>query len=298
MKIYTIWNNNAKNGVSTITQLLAMEYAKTHKDVFVVDASQNCDLSKRLLGSEENLETCIETKNTISDLLIDLVSNKDASALKYFTQVASFNRAFPANIYLISGNDNSELIARNIDYKFGFKSRTLLKKLPKQKDGIMFIDGGSTMNPLSEMAILASDKIIIPFVDTIRNLRLLENSLEIIYNKKDDVILSEFVRRCKEHDIPVLKVSTIIRNKASITPLENTSLGKLVARYDDDINILSVPNDEVLVDCITHCGKPFPNNNFRRNGLCLVVQTERLERIENTFKSILAKLKTSDIKEL
>ena len=298
MKIYTIWNNHAKNGVSTITQLLAMEYAKTHKDVFVVDASPNCDLSKRLLGSEENLETCIETKNTISDLLIDLVSNKDTSSLKYFTQVASFNRAFPANIYLISGNDNSELTSRNVDHKFGFKSRTLLRKLPKQKDAIMFIDGGSTMNPLSEMAILASDKIIIPFVDTIRNLRLLENSLEIIYNKKDDVILSEFVRRCKEHDIPVPKVSTIIRNKASITPLENTSLGKFVAKYDDEINILSVPNDEVLVDCITHCGKPFPRTVFRRNGQCLVIQTERLERIENTFNSILVKLKTSDIKEL
>ena len=298
MKIYTIWNNNAKNGVSTITQLLAMEYAKTHKDVFVVDASPNRDLSKRFLGSEENLETCIESKNTISDLLVDLVSSKDVSSLKYFTQVASFNRAFPANIYLISGNDNSELIARNVDHKFGFKSRTLLRKLPKQKDAIMFIDGGSTMNPLSEMAILAPDKIIIPFIDTYRNLRLLENSLEIIYNKKDDVILSEFVRRCKEHDIPVPKVSTIIRNKASVTPLENTSLGKFVAKYDDEINILSVPNDEVLVDCITHCGKPFPRTVFRRNGQCLVIQTERLERIENTFNSILAKLKTSDIKEL
>ena len=298
MKIYTIWNNHSKNGVSTITQLLAMEYSKTHKDVFVVDASPNCDLSKRFLGSEENLETSIESKNTISDLLIDLVSNKDASALKYFTQVASFNRSFPANIYLIAGNDNSELIARNIDYKFGFKSRTILKKLPKQKDGIMFIDAGSMMNPLSEMAILAADEIIISFIDTNRNLRLLENSLEIIYNKKDDVILSEFVRRCKEHDIPVPKVSTIIRNKASITPLENTSLGKFVAKYDDDINILSAPNDEVLVDCITHCGKPFPRTVFRRNGQCLVIQTERLERIENTFNSILAKLKTSDIKEL
>ena len=297
MKIYTIWNKNAKNGVSTITQLLAMEYAKTHKDVFVVDASQNCDLSKRLLGSAENLETCIETKNTISDLLIDLVSNKDTSSLKYFTQVASFNRAFPANIYLISGNDNLELIARNVDHKFGFKSRRLLRKLPKQKEGIMFIDGGSMMNPLSEMAILVADKIIIPFIDTYRNLRLLENSLELIYNKKDDVILSGFTKRCKEHDIPVPKVSTIIRNKASITPLENTSLGKLVARYDDDINILSVPNDEVLVDCITHCGKPFPRTVFRRNGQCLIIQTERLERIENTFNSILAKLKTSDIKE-
>ena len=297
MKIYSIWNNHAKNGVSTITQLLAMEYAKTHKDVFVVDASPNCDLSKRLLGTEENLETCIESKNTISDLLIDLTSNKDVSSLKYFNQVASFNRTFPANIYLIAGNDNSELIARNIDYKFGFKSRTLLKKLPKQKDGIMFIDAGSMMSPLSEMAILGADEIIIPFVDTIRNLRLLENSLEIIYNKKDDVILSGFVKRCKEHDIPVPKVSTIIRNKASATPLENTSLGKLVVRYDDDINILSVPNDEVLIDCIIHCGKPFPQSVFKRNGQCLVMQTERLECIENTFNSILAKLKTSNINE-
>ena len=149
----------------------------------------------------------------------------------------------------------------------------------------------------AESIAISERGFIVPFVDTYINLRLLENSLEIIYNKKDDVILSEFVRRCKEHDIPVPKVSTIIRNKASSTPLECTSVGKLAARYDDDINMLSIPNDEVLIDCITHSGKPFPNNIFRRNGQCLVVQSERLERIENTFNSILAKLKTSDIKE-
>ena len=81
-------------------------------------------------------------------------------------------------------------------------------------------------------------------------------------------------------------VSNIIRNKVSIAPLECTSVGKLAARYDDDINMLSIPNDEVLIDCITHSGKPFPNNIFRRNGQCFVIQTERLERIEKAFNFI------------
>lgn len=201
--------------------------------------------------------------------------------------MSTFNKSVASNIYLIAGNDNSELIARMADNKFGFKIRNILKNLFKEniKDGVMFIDGGSMMNPLSEIALLASDEIIIPFVDTLRGVRMLENSLNIIYSKGNDV-LSIFGNRCRENDIRIPKVSNIIRNKVSIAPLECTSVGKLAARYDDDINMLSIPNDEVLIDCITHSGKPFPNNIFRRNGQCFVIQTERLERIEKAFNFI------------
>lgn len=186
---YAIWNNKGGVGKSTLTFHLATHYAHMHpsEHVLVIDMCPQANSTMMLLGSGNEGETRLidlETRDpapTIAGYLAERIKGGtnapgEIDAKLWCHRVSEFNSKLPSNLHLVSGDGNLELLAAPISYYANAQFpaaawaavhnwvRELTDAITKG-DGqwTVLIDSNPSFAIYTELAMIAADKLLIPF---------------------------------------------------------------------------------------------------------------------------------------
>ena len=206
MPTYALWNNKGGVGKSYLTFQIACEYAATHptQNVLVIDLCPQANASSMLLGGMEDGERNLDSisnyspKKTISGYIEDRVRSPYVSTktgASYVTHVATLNKSIPQNVYLIVGDEELEIQSSRVsnatrpgpgdawrivhswiadlieDVKFSWVD----------KASTVFIDCNPSFSIYTELALSASDRLIIPFSADGSSKRAVRAVLALLY---------------------------------------------------------------------------------------------------------------------
>lgn len=206
MSVYAIWNNKGGVGKSYLSFQIACEYARQHprRRVLVLDVCPQANSSSMLLGGlsggEEALAQFANSTplRTISGYIEDRIRSPYGSPKtggKYAFQVSKFNANVPDNVYLVVGDEQLELQASRV---VGATNpgpadawrivHTWLADLIEEifnswddPDGTVFVDCNPSFSIYTELAMSASDRLIIPFSADGSSKRAVRAVLALLY---------------------------------------------------------------------------------------------------------------------
>jgi cellulose biosynthesis protein BcsQ len=245
---YLIWNNKGGVGKTFLTYMLSVEYALMHPeiDVVVLDVCPQSNVSEMILGGngrgEEQLSQFKEKNRTIAGYIKERYersrSMKLGNEIGFFVKAHEFNKNMPENLYLLPGDVDLDICSIIINY-WGLgperdawkKSRLLLKDLvdsfemkeaANNRKKIFFIDCNPSFSNYTEMAILASSRVIVPCTADAASVRGIYNLFKLMYGisvekkqkvEEDDLFLN-FNRNSETHALLLPYVHLFILNRS------------------------------------------------------------------------------------
>jgi chromosome partitioning protein len=202
---YAFWNNKGGVGKSYLTFQVACEYARQHpeQNVLVVDACPQANASIMLLGGILNGEVYLDRLattaplRTISGYIEDRIRSPYVSpqtGSTFVHQIRTFNQTVPSNVYIVPGDEQLEIQA----------SRVSGATIPGPPDAwrivhqwfsdliteiagswarpyTVFIDCNPSFTVYTELALSASDRVIVPFTADGSSKRAVRTVLALIY---------------------------------------------------------------------------------------------------------------------
>ncbi|MDX6404828.1 MAG: chromosome partitioning protein [Blastocatellia bacterium] len=206
MATYAIWNNKGGVGKSYLSFQIASEYARTHPDqnVLVIDLCPQANVSGMLLGGmtagEQRLDlfSSRTPRQTISGYIEDRISSpylNPKTGAMFVINVSEHNNRAPKNLFLVIGDEQLEIQASRV------RGATLpgpteawrmvhtwvsnliedIKNSWNQKNGAVFIDCNPSFTIYTELAMSASDRLIIPFSADGSSKRAVRAVLALLY---------------------------------------------------------------------------------------------------------------------
>lgn len=304
---YLIWNNKGGVGKTFLTYMLSVEYALIHpeEDVVVIDACPQSNVSEMILGGngsgEENLAKYRDNDLTIAGYIKQRYERSKSSKLgnesSYFIAAKSSNAHMPENLYLLPGDVDLDICSTIINY-LGVapergawkKSRLLLNDLIEsfeQRKGadkrkqVFFIDCNPSFANYTEMAVLASNRVIVPCTADAASIRGIFNSFKLIYgisltskDKLEEDVFLAFNSHAKEnaltlpliHSFVLNRSRTNLKDAASAFKSHVDEIGKLaksVQKSHPNIflgnkygHVFNVKDGNTLASIINHEGQP------------------------------------------
>ncbi len=188
MATYALWNNKGGVGKSYLTFQIASEYARTHPDkkILVIDLCPQANASGMLLGGMERGEEALDflsghtPRKTISGYIEDRIRSpyvNPKTGARFVINVSQHNLKSPTNLFLVGGDEQLEIQA--------FRVRGALEPGPtdawrivhtwisdliediqnswNQENTTVFVDCNPSFSIYTELAMSASDRLIIPF---------------------------------------------------------------------------------------------------------------------------------------
>ena len=209
---YMIWNNKGGVGKTFSSFLLSTEYAQANPTSIVVaiDMCPQANLSEMLLGGngtgEKNLETLYGKESTITWYIKSRYQgsrdSKTGSETEFFSRVSEYNSHLPSNLYLLPGDIDLDIGSEIIQYLGGGpqaaswkNSRLLLRDLidsfekRMQKDHqniVYFIDCNPSFANYTQLAVAASDRMLVPCTADSASIRAIHNLFRLIYGVELD----------------------------------------------------------------------------------------------------------------
>ena len=185
VKSHVIWNYKGGVGKTTLTYHMATEYARSHpsETVLVIDLSPQPNASRTLLGSQNfnyALDVLMSQGKTISFYLHQAYSGWFPYPENYLTHVSFFNKKIPKNIKLLCGDIYLEMVGRFLEqtrnasnlglwghvtslvHHFIEGVKNSMSRIGAYNDLVVFIDTSPSFSVLTEMALLAAERLIIP----------------------------------------------------------------------------------------------------------------------------------------
>ncbi|MFK5971638.1 MAG: ParA family protein [Candidatus Marithrix sp.] len=218
MNIYSFYNNKGGIGKTTLCSHVAPLYAKNNPDtqVLLIDMCPQANLSQFLLGGAEKgyktiqeLQTTKSRKNIVGFIDWIINGNVGFSSLPYSfkVQIHPYNSNIPKNIYLIAGDSFLESLSLALNYavinpadtKAWKKYMIVIRKLCEEEftkdryDKItVFIDCNPSFSIYTQMALLSSDKIIIPMMADYSSVEGVKGIFMLLYGKYPSVSAEKF----------------------------------------------------------------------------------------------------------
>ena len=184
VKSHVIWNYKGGVGKTTLTYHMATEYARSHpsETVIVIDLSPQPNASLALLGSQNfnALNVLMSQQKTISFYLHQANFGWFPYPENYLTHVRFFNNKIPKNIKLLCGDIYLEMVGRFLEqtrnasnlglwghvtslvHHFIEGVKNSMSRMAAYNDLVVFIDTSPSFSVLTEMALLAAERLIIP----------------------------------------------------------------------------------------------------------------------------------------
>ena len=182
VKSHVIWNDKGGVGKTTLTYHMATEYARSHpfETVLVIDLSPQPNASLALLGSLNALNVLMSQEKTISFCLHLANSGCFPCPENYLTHVSFFNNKIPGNIKLLCGDIYLEMVGRVLEqtrnafnlgrwghvtslvHHFIEGVQNSMSRIGAYNDLVVFIDTSPSFSVLTEMALIAAERLIIP----------------------------------------------------------------------------------------------------------------------------------------
>jgi len=299
-----IWNNKGGVGKTFLSYSLSVEYAISHPEeiVVVADMCPQANVSEILLGGngkgEANLQKCFEEDRTIASYIKARYDKSQfgriGNELSYFVNVKDYNSYMPDNLFLIPGDIDLDLCATIINYLAQapqkgawLKSRSFLNDLIdsfissyKNKKVTCFIDCNPSFANYTEMAVLASSRIITPCTADAASIRGIKNLFRMIYgiridnNSPEISAFDTFASKIKDAGIQAPKLHLFLLNKsrvldksaakaftAHINKIEVLA-NDLKVKYPNDFTtednhlVLNIKDGNTLAAIINHTGLP------------------------------------------
>jgi cellulose biosynthesis protein BcsQ len=258
MPVYALWNNKGGVGKSYLTFQIASEYARQNsaKNVLVIDMCPQANSSSMLLGGmisgEEVLNNIHHNRSikTISDYVEERISspyrNPNVGA-DYITRVYDYNSYIPSNLYLVVGNEQLEILASRVSKAANpgptdawrlvhlWISDLIndIRRLWNDDEPTVFIDCNPSFSIYTELALSASDRLLIPFSADGSSKRAVKAVLSLVYGKiiHQGDMQSEFYLNARSHRMSVPQIYMYIGNR--LTQMNNSSASAFKTVVDE-----------------------------------------------------------------
>lgn len=268
-KKYAIWNNKGGVGKTFLTYALSTEYALAHpeEDVIVIDVCPQANVSEIILGGngtgESNLNKYVNNNTTIAGYIKTRFETsayeKIGTEISYFIKASSVNSKMPSNLYLLPGDIDLDICSKLIAHigdaprKGAWKiSRSLLIDLinsfekTSDRPKTFFIDCNPSFANYTELALLASNRIIIPCTADAASIRGIKNLLKLIHgvtissgdnasNHLDDNFL-DFYNEANSSALALPELHLFIQNRSRTS---DKSATKAYQAHADEIDRLT-----------------------------------------------------------
>ncbi len=248
MAVYALWNNKGGVGKSYLTFQIAAEYARTHRNqrVLVLDLCPQANASSMLLGGIEAGEAAVEELSgttppkTIAGYIADRIVSPYVdthSGANYLTHVRSINPHIPDNVYLVCGDEELEMQAARIQLACTagpnnawqivhtwIRNLTEDVKRSWNRESItVFVDCNPSFTIYTELALSASDRLIIPFSADGSSKRAVRSVLALVYGilRRPGQPQSQFYIKTQQYRMALPKIYTYVGNR--LTQMNNSS---------------------------------------------------------------------------
>lgn len=206
MAIYSLWNNKGGVGKSYLTFQIACEYARTHRDqnVLVIDMCPQANASGMLLGGivdgERRLDEIASAnpRTTIAGYISQRIRSPYVNpkiGSRFVIRVSDHNSWVPDNLYLVVGDEGLEIQASRVSNAtnpgptdawrlvHGWISDLVadIRTSWNVTDSTVFIDCNPSFTVYTELAMSASDTLIIPFSADGSSKRAVRAVLSLVY---------------------------------------------------------------------------------------------------------------------
>ncbi len=291
MAIYAIWNNKGGVGKSYLSFQIASEYARTHplEKVLVVDLCPQANASGMLLGGMAAGELALDSlgsqspRKTISGYIEDRILSpyvNPKSGSTYLTRVAQRNPPVPENLFLIAGDEQLEIQASRvlgatapgptdawrIVHTWISDLIDDVKRSWNQDKTTVFIDCNPSFSIYTELALSASDRLIIPFSADGSSKRAVRAVLALIYGvmRMPGSQQSQFFLNSQQFRLPIPKIYCYAGNRLTQYISSAKAFRTVVHEIGDEIWAVWQTNPNVFHIHPTGSGSPSGRTAFNQ----------------------------------
>jgi cellulose biosynthesis protein BcsQ len=255
MAVYALWNNKGGVGKSYLTFQIACEYARTHPDqkVLVIDLCPQANSSSMLLGGMVAGEAALDDlssadpRRTIAGYIRERLSSpyhSPSSGASYLLCVRTRNHHVPNNLFLVTGDEELEVLVSRVSNatqpgpddawaKVHLWIRDLITDVRQSwnvEDSTVFVDCNPSFSIYTEMALSASDRLVIPFSADGSSRRAVRTVLSLLYGvmRRPGAERSEFYRRSEEFRLRVPRIYCYVGNRMTQANLRSAKAFRTV----------------------------------------------------------------------
>lgn len=270
MNSYAFWNNKGGVGKSFLCFVAASEYAHLHPetDVYVIDLCPQANVSETLLGGYANSPKALHSLSTKTpratvagylEARLNSPFQMIPDVSPYVCEPRQFNSQIPENLRLICGDNLLEIISEAIRQTSQLSIpidawkqvlswvrdlTVALRVHSGERDTLFVIDCNPSFAVYTQLGIVASDGVVIPFTADDSSRRAIENVVALLYGISDPNTASyariSFAKRAKEEGVSVPKLHTFVSNRVTIYEGKAASafvaVNKTIKETMDDIH--------------------------------------------------------------
>lgn len=292
MAVYALWNNKGGVGKSYLTFQIACEYAQLHPNVpvLVIDLCPQANASSMLLGGitagERNLAKIATTnpRQTISGYveqrIISPYQNPRVGS-RFVTNVNALNKQVPKNLFLVVGDEELEVQTSRVSNAtrpgpadawrlvHGWISDLIadIRQSWNVNNSTVFIDCNPSFSIYTELAMSASDRLIIPFSADGSCKRAVRAVLSLLYGvtRFPGAQQSEFFLNTTQFRMTMPRIYCYVGNRLTQMNLDSAKAFKSVVN-EIGKEILAVWNGNPNLFSIHPSGNPPPRTvaEFRK----------------------------------
>jgi cellulose biosynthesis protein BcsQ len=219
--IYSFYNNKGGVGKTTLSSNVASVYAKKHPNtqVLVIDMCPQANISQFLLGggnlgykTNQKLQSLATRRNVVGfvDWLLKGNDNFKSIKLSYKENVSKYNNYISDNLYLIAGDSFLESLSLALNYavinpanvnawKNYMTSIRRLCEVEFNKDTeqqysnmVVFIDCNPSFSIYTQMALVSSDKLIVPMMADFSSIEGIKGIMMLLYDEYPSAALKTY----------------------------------------------------------------------------------------------------------
>ncbi len=337
---YAVWNNKGGVGKTFLSFMMAGEYAQHNKDknVVLIDLCPQANASEIALGGNgtgsNTLKQLLEqTPNRLTiggyfDERIASPYKATGTEASYLVNPKSsgFNKNVEKNLYIVAGDPSLELQAQVINQLSILPQPPGAWKLVHSwvldlisgieeklgKETMFFIDCNPSFASYTELAILASERLIVPCSGDGSSARAIDNLGRLIYGIETPSRYAKgnFNALAKEHKFELPKVHIIALNRStqygkSASNAFSAMFDEIKTRTDNlrakdktiftpEFEFLDIPDSHTLSIICSHLGMPISEltaeTKYRVNGKNTAVKKISYDTYMSAIDSMISRL--------
>lgn len=292
MSVYALWNNKGGVGKSYLTFQIACEYARVHPDkpVLVIDLCPQANASSMLLGGivagERNLAAFATTtpRKTIAGYIEERITSPYQNpkiGSRFVVNLNTLNRNVPKNLFLVVGDEELEVQASRVSNAtrpgptdawrqvHGWMSDLIadIRQSWNVADCTVFIDCNPSFGIYTELAMSASDRLIIPFSADGSSKRAVRAVLSLVYGitRVRGAQQSEFFLNTRQFRMSSPKIYCYVGNRLTQANFSSaTAFNSVVNEIGKEIWAVWNSNPNEFAIHPTGQGAPRTAAEFRR----------------------------------
>jgi cellulose biosynthesis protein BcsQ len=337
---YAVWNNKGGVGKSFLSFIVGTEIAHRNPDqqVILVDMCPQANLSEIVLGGNgkgaDKLEKLLgeadrKTVGGYFDSRIASPHKQTGTESSYLLNANENNKHLPKNLWLIAGDPSLELQAQVISQIGGqtlpqnsWKNvhnwlKDLISacaaKLGNQSDVSVFIDCNPSFAAYTELAMIASERLIVPCSSDGSSARAIDNIGALLYGLSSSGAYKgvDFKAKTNSFSMPLPVIHSVLLNRST---LYNKKASKAFGAMFEEIkkrtkklqkadpaiffggktiNFRVVPDNHSVAIVCSHLGKPLyaiTPGHYPVHDTNPQINDEPLDRYKEAVDELLASL--------